>query len=261
MINSLTVLPLINRLAIFFSSRLLYPREPNPLLVKRGASQAKFYLRPHSFDKYAIWENWQLGQYFNPDKPISPDSIIVDIGAHIGSFAILAAKKAHRGRVLAFEPHPENFRLLQKNIRVNRCSNIQAFPYAVTGNGSSKSANLFIYPTHSGSHSLVHKISSSSITIPTITLPQILTRYRLPQIDLLKIDAEGSEFDILLNAPTKILSKIHSISLEFHDHITPFNHSTLISFLTNHHFEVSVSYSSFLDPIIFKTGKIKAVLQ
>lgn len=261
MINFSTVLQLINRPAIFFSSRLLYPFCSNPILVRRDAVSAGIYVRPRSFDKYAVWENWRVGQYLSPKHAISPNSIIVDIGAHIGSFAILAAKRAYRGRILAFEPHPENFRLLQKNIRFNHCSNIQALPYAVTGNGSSKSADLFIYPAHNGGHSLVHKVGSSSITVPTITLPQIFSRYRLSRIDLLKIDAEGSEFDILLNCPDKTLAKIHSISLEFHDHVTPFNSFDLVFFLTRHRFKVSLSRSSLLDPIIFKTGKIKAVLQ
>jgi hypothetical protein len=64
---------------------------------------------------------------------------------------------------------------------------------------------------------IIDKKSQKSETVEVITLPQILDMFQLAKIDFLKMDCEGSEYDILYNLDPSIYKKIKVISLEFHD--------------------------------------------
>ncbi len=56
---------------------------------------------------------------------ISPQSVVVDVGAHIGYYSILAGKEGFK--VYAFEPNPETYRLLEYNCRLNNLHNIRTY--------------------------------------------------------------------------------------------------------------------------------------
>jgi precorrin-6B methylase 2 len=63
---------------------------------------------------------------------VQPGDRVVDVGAHVGYFTLLAARLCGpNGRVFAFEPHPDNFRLLERNIRENGAENVTAVRKAV----------------------------------------------------------------------------------------------------------------------------------
>ena len=67
--------------------------------------------------------------------------IFLDVGAHIGKFTILAARLLRgRGQVLAFEPEPENFRMLRANVELNRVENVRLFPVALRQRGRGTAA-------------------------------------------------------------------------------------------------------------------------
>ena len=66
-----------------------------------------------------------------PAAEVSASDVVVDIGAHIGTFTVGAAKRAMNGRVFAIEPVPENFDLLQENVRVNNRENVVTIHAAV----------------------------------------------------------------------------------------------------------------------------------
>ena len=75
---------------------------------------ATFYCRPDTWDESIVHHVYYDNEYGNGSLP-SADTVI-DIGAHIGSFSALVAKRG-AGRVLAFEPHLENARLAMRNTR------------------------------------------------------------------------------------------------------------------------------------------------
>ena len=68
----------------------------------------KLKARPNTSDTGVISEIYDLKEYTR-DFKINPKDTIVDIGAHIGSFSVYAAKKARK--VISYEPSPENFKL------------------------------------------------------------------------------------------------------------------------------------------------------
>ena len=63
--------------------------------------------------------------------PIEPDWTVVDIGAAIGEFTLIAALEASQGRVLAFEPNPGSVDILRQNLRANNINNVTVFHVGV----------------------------------------------------------------------------------------------------------------------------------
>ncbi|MEK6876381.1 MAG: FkbM family methyltransferase [Nanoarchaeota archaeon] len=141
------------------------------------------------------------------------ESFIIDIGAHIGSFSIAAAKKYPNARILSFEPSPSNYRLLKKNISLNKCKNIAAFGKAVTSHG--KRVHLYIdasNPAESGLYARKNK----RVDALSINLEKVFRDFRIKKCALVKMDCEGSEYDIILNTPDYVLKKIEAMVIEYH---------------------------------------------
>jgi FkbM family methyltransferase len=175
----------------------------------------RLILRPNTDDLMIVKSNFVTKHYFRDFVPILRESIVVDVGAHIGCFSIMAAKNAHR--VLAFEPEPNNCHMLRKNIELNHLTNISVFNMAVMG--SSGYQDMVIYDDGStGTHSLYHKRDTGIRVkqIQTISLETIIEKEGLPKIDFLKLDCEGAEYDIFRTMNLETASKIMSIAMETH---------------------------------------------
>ncbi|MEI8012980.1 MAG: hypothetical protein WCI27_10985, partial [Candidatus Omnitrophota bacterium] len=71
----------------------------------------RLYPKPAS-DLMIISEVWHERAYCPEGFNIDRDSTVIDLGAHIGAFAIFAAKQAAQGKIFAFEPYSSNYRLL-----------------------------------------------------------------------------------------------------------------------------------------------------
>ena len=152
-----------------------------------------------------------------PNKPA-----IIDIGANAGFFDVLILSKIKDAAIYAYEPIPSNIAAIQNIINDNNlASNIHLNQKAVTGlvtNG----LELFIEDTNNNQvvasiFNGFNKSNTKKIHIPSITLSQIINDINLPIIDLLKMDCEGSEYDIIYNTPTSILTKIQFMEIEVHD--------------------------------------------
>lgn len=216
------------------------------------SEEIKFKIRVNSSDKLALWETWKLGVY-NKIK-ISKGFSVVDIGSHIGGFAVFAAKKTNPGIVFAYEANPVNFELLKTNKKINYCNNLVIFNTAV----ADKNGIVDFYIQENGGLGSLFVESNDKISVPCITLEKIVKQNKIKKIDLLKLDAEGSEFAILTSAKKDITDKIGSIVLEFHEYRGS-NHTaeSLKVFLESRGFEVRIS-KSFLFHKIFRTGYITA---
>jgi len=134
-------------------------------------------------------------------KMISAGMNIIDVGAHIGFYTILAAEKVgKKGKVIAIEPELKNYEQLLSNIRLNNFQNVIPKRLALANyKGSSK---LYISPL-SMAHSLYKRdgeiyLKASKVLVNTID--NLLKELALKKIDVLKIDAEGAEMSILKGA-------------------------------------------------------------
>lgn len=152
--------------------------------------------------------------------PIGPNSIVVDIGANIGLFSLLAASTSPDITVYAFEPAPDSFALLQKNITANGCINIHPYQYAVSG--TTCEMELYLDAASLGDSMIQEWVGEDSIVgterVECISLDDLFARCGLKSCDYLKIDCEGSEFDLLFSASGETLNKVRTIAVEYHEH-------------------------------------------
>jgi FkbM family methyltransferase len=163
---------------------------------------------PSAWDlAFPIWS----GEYDEPGFVPHRGWTVVDIGANIGFFSMLAA--ARGARVTAYEPHPESFRHLQRNTRKWGVDCRQA---AVVGDGSER-VRLYVHPERSSRNTLTGaeigsgEALTTAIDVPAIEFSDVL---REP-VDLLKVDCEGAEFgfldqaDVVRNAK-RIIAEVHA---------------------------------------------------
>lgn len=182
-------------------------------LIHRSGLRIK--LRPDTDDLRIVKSNFVKKNYTRDFVPITKDSIVVDVGAHIGSFSIMAAKSAYK--VLAFEPEPNNYRMLKKNMELNHLENMSIFEMAVSG--ISGYQDIYTYQGGSSADYSLYKRGITNIKtgrIPTISVEDIIRREDLPRIDFLKLDCEGAEHDILRNISFETAAKILGIAMETH---------------------------------------------
>jgi FkbM family methyltransferase len=124
---------------------------------------------------------------------LQPGMNVIDIGAHIGYFVLMAARRVGpAGRIWAFEPAPENFRLLVRNIDLNRYTNVIAVPKAICNR--SGTVSFFLSDTGSGSHSLhADEWTRHEVSVAATTLDEFLEGEGWPHVDLVKMDIQGAE--------------------------------------------------------------------
>jgi FkbM family methyltransferase len=153
---------------------------------------------------YIVNEIYRLGVYHHMGFPHEGETVI-DVGGHIGIFTLhTATKVGTTGRVIAVEPSPDNFRMLNKNVKSNRLKNVTPVCTALADlEGTGK---LFL--DGSGRHSLLSRGADEYVETPMITLDQLIENQQLKQIDLLKIDVEGSEMKVLKGGANTLKNKI-----------------------------------------------------
>lgn len=173
----------------------------------------KFKARAGKHEEDIINEVWVTRPYTPIGDEIREGDTVIDIGAHIGAFSVLAATRARNVTVYSYEPFPDNFNLLKENIELNHLENIKPFPLAVSGSGGRR--KLFIMGKDSRSHSLL-AASRIHIVVDSITLPEILERNNIKTCNFMKIDCERAEYEILFSIPEEYFSRIKRIFIEYH---------------------------------------------
>jgi FkbM family methyltransferase len=125
-------------------------------------------------------------------KEIKAGQTVLDIGANIGYYALIAAKLVGpRGKVYAFEPDPDNFSLLKKNVKTNGYTNVVLVNQAVSD--KTQTAKLFLNKTNKGDHRLYDsKDGRRSILVQTVKLDDFFKKLD-KKIHFIKMDIQGSE--------------------------------------------------------------------
>jgi FkbM family methyltransferase len=144
--------------------------------------------------------------------PFEDGDVVIDIGAHVGVISIYLAKKYPGIKIFAFEPVPENFQRLKRNLEANHVSNVVAANLAVTGDGrdliltGNPEQNSGGISAFAGGGRTFHAVST--------TLREIMSGFE--RCKLLKIDCEGAEYEILYH-DYPLLDRIDYLCGEFHE--------------------------------------------
>jgi FkbM family methyltransferase len=139
-------------------------------------------------------------------KYLKPDMTFVDVGANIGYYTLLGARRG--GLVYAFEPEEKNFKDLIGNTRRNNFTNVIPLQKAV--GSECGSVTLYVSSEESGEHSVVLKRHCNEMRkIEMVTLDRTVSH-----VDILKIDTEGNDYNVLLGAK-RLLENCSLLITEF----------------------------------------------
>lgn len=172
----------------------------------------KIKLRTRSTDLMALTHVWLIQEYSRPGFEIQDNDIIIDIGAHIGLFALFAAQFCKKGKIYCFEPIKKNYDMLLSNIQLNNLTNIVPFNMAVSNEKST--ATIFLNQDESG-HSM-YSTTSTPIQVQTLSLKNIIDDNNIACCNFIKMDCEGSEYSIIDSLSDNYLGKINKIIIEYH---------------------------------------------
>ena len=135
---------------------------------------------------------------------LKPGMKVVDVGANIGLYSILADKcVGPSGKVWGFEPSPESFVRLKKNLLLNDCRRVESFRIALSDRADTEmhlkrdrgfgDAYRYLVTTSSTGPTSGEELES----VPVTTLDRWAREHAIDRIDFLKVDIEGGEFHML----------------------------------------------------------------
>jgi FkbM family methyltransferase len=203
---------------------------------KRGGKESyellKFKMPKHDFEFYCrknkddfktmtFHEDDILTYHFTPKE----GDIVVDVGAHIGTYTIIASKRVGpNGKIVSIEADPGNFDVLNRNIQLNKLSNVIALNYAVyskekmiklylPGRGGAQESSYYTkYNTIMSDRAAQGDEKFVEVKANTLDYLLLSNKIRQEGVNWIKIDVEGAEYEVLKGAKG-ILSKCTDITL------------------------------------------------
>jgi FkbM family methyltransferase len=224
---------------------------------KRGSVLLKFKMPKYNYEFYCRRnkDDFKIMTFHEDDimehnfTPMEGD-IVVDIGAHIGPYTLIAAKRVGpKGRIVSIEADHDNFNILNLNISLNKLTNVIALNYAVY----SKEETINLYLPSKKEQSSYTKYNTvmadraigetNFIKVKANTLDWILHEngIKYEEVNWIKIDVEGAEFEVLKGA-RDVLSKSRKISLliEIHNLLGIINlYDQIKEFLKSYNFKIT----------------------
>ena len=206
------------------SFKFLRPGNSSLLKFKVPKYNYEFYCRVNKDDfKIMTIHEDDIIEHFTPKQ----GDIVVDIGAHIGLYTIISSKRVGaNGKVVAIEADPGNFEMLNRNIKLNKLANVIPLNYAVY----SKETKIKLYlPSGESGFTKYNTIMSDWVNtkdkfveVNANTLDYLLQSKGIKeeQVNWIKIDVEGAEFEVLKGAHN-VLSKSKDIVLLMELHGPP----------------------------------------
>src|SRR5215212_7140729 len=170
-------------------------RLDNSMLLKISVPKYdyKFYCRINREDLVFMTNHEDdIIEHFTPKQ----GDIVVDIGAHMGRYTIIASKRVGtNGKVVAIEAHPGNFEMLNRNIKLNQLANVIPLNYAVY----SKETKIKLYlPKEESGYTIYNTImfnragtEDKFVEVNANTLDYLLQLKGIMDINWVKIDVEG----------------------------------------------------------------------
>ena len=159
-------------------------------------------------------DTYRLASMELPETPT-----VLDIGANLGGFTLALLRHRPRARVAAYEPSPFAFAACRENLSQNGLTEqVTLSPSAVTGRSAER---LTLYQDRGdtctstllpGNHDAT---PVQPVEVAAVTLTEAVLACDA-DIDLLKLDVEGAEYDIILGTPPDVLRRVHRIVLEYH---------------------------------------------
>lgn len=174
-------------------------------------------LRGNTLDRLITEEVYWKNDYRFDEKVFKTDNpTIVDVGGHIGAVSLRMSQHFPKAQIHLFEPQEDNFKLAEFNLR-NK-ANVKLYNAAVVGVSEHKNSLILksVDKHNTGSWAVDHGQLPSLPYESRIQTQAHLLSDLFTKIDWLKLDCEGSEFEIIENMPDELFGNIRFIDMEYH---------------------------------------------
>lgn len=180
-----------------------------------------------------------LGGYEYPEKLLGLEGLtnpnVLDVGGHIGCFSLYVKNLYPNARVTILEPASENLKLLKQNLELNRISDVNIVDKALFPQTGHFYLNWDGRPMDAGQVERNKPENSKKyIEIDSISFEDLLSKYELGTIDLLKLDIEGSEYGVIESSLENFGAKVRRIIMEYHTDHRPDGRNEIVDMLTKH---------------------------
>ncbi len=195
---------------------------------------------------------------FKDWQPSDPSSVcIVDVGANAGAFSVMAAEAFPNAEVFSFELVKENYDFAVSKLREHK--NVKIFNKAMVG--SNTPVGLFQHSSNPGGHKPIFDkdtetylssdrfaLDYSKTSVDCISFVEFLGENSIDKVDFLKLDCEGSEYEILFHVDEHGLwDKIERISMELHGRGDQEQVDRLMKMLNDNYSKVTVRGTNMVD--------------
>lgn len=163
-------------------------------------------------DLRSIWVVFWGGEYLLHGD----EQVIIDAGANIGAFTVFACRRCPAARIWAVEAFPETVSRLRETIELNRIEQrVKVVQAALVGR-----AGTVYFDAAPGtlrdSRKVVEGAGEQALRVEGMTLDRLLSRVDCCEIDYLKMDIEGAEYQVFENASYESLRRVRRIGMEYH---------------------------------------------
>lgn len=171
---------------------LRIPGLPEGLRLRLHGAQDRYVSR--RIREEGIWEPYETALVL---ASLQPGDVFLDVGANIGYYPVIAAGRVGPGgAVLAFEPDPRNFRLLEENLRLNGCgATVTAFEVGLADD--TRAGRLFLSADNAGDHQIFAAGEGRPSVAIRLCHGAEFLRQRITRLDLLKVDVQGAEYAVM----------------------------------------------------------------
>ena len=214
---TLEKLKIVLRVMKVFRNWWLYPivylkLTKKPTVIFETKNGIKIMLRTNSTDLMALTHVWLIGEYSKHDFQIKKTDVVIDVGAHIGLFSLYASQHCTKGKIFAFEPIKENYEILESNKKLNDFSNIQSENCAI----SNVTSKITLYQSNDESGHSKFIQTNNPVEVASKSLNDFFKENRLESVNLLKLDCEGSEYEIIDSLEDKYFEMTEKMIIEYH---------------------------------------------
>lgn len=194
----------------------------NPIFLRNNTSDIPTFHQVISDEEYNI----DFG--FDP-------KVIVDCGANIGLAAAYFKNRYRDAKIISIEPEPSNYELLLRNTAAY--TNVHCINAGIW----CRSAHLLIEDNGYGNWGFQVKEvdSGTDKTIEALSITDIMEKYEINQIDILKIDVEGSEKELFEMGFERWLPKTRVVIIELHEQMRPGATKSFFKAMSNYDFSLT----------------------
>ena len=204
------------------------------------------YLRTGASD-FPVFESVLVHRCYDIDYGVPPKTIF-DCGANIGLTTVFYANRFPEAQIISVEPEAGNFQLLKKN--TEHYPNVNIYQNGLWNKATSLKVEDKGY--NEWGFMLSETPAGTPGAIEAITIPDLMRQQQCNEIDILKIDIEGSEKELFESNYETWLPKVKTLVIELHDRMREGAALSFFRALTNYHFRLAINGENiicFLKPI------------